>query len=42
MYEFQAAAALQLSDRYKASDAILSLGLSGYVLGFSFGPMVCT
>ncbi|OCB87071.1 MFS general substrate transporter [Sanghuangporus baumii] len=41
MSGFQAAAVPQLSEKYKASDVVISLGLSGYVLGFSFGPVVC-
>ncbi|KAL5494652.1 hypothetical protein ACEPAI_113 [Sanghuangporus weigelae] len=36
-----AAAVPQLSEKYKVGDVVISLGLSGYVLGFSFGPIVC-
>ncbi|KAL5533628.1 hypothetical protein ACEPAG_88 [Sanghuangporus baumii] len=36
-----AAAVPQLSEKYKATDVVISLGLSDYVLGFSFGPVVC-
>ncbi|KAL5519558.1 hypothetical protein ACEPAH_1241 [Sanghuangporus vaninii] len=36
-----AAAVPQLSEKYNTSDVVISLGLSGYVLGFSFGPVVC-
>ncbi|KAI5118381.1 hypothetical protein M0805_005846 [Coniferiporia weirii] len=37
---FYTAASLQLMARYGASDVVVNLGLSGYVLGFSFGPVV--
>lgn len=32
---------LQLQAKYDASETVISLGLSGYVLGFSLGPILC-
>ena len=39
---FQAPAESQIREKYHVNATVTSLGLSFYVLGFAFGPLLCT